>query len=408
MLHDRERRTLVTSRWRPDGAARPVRGAAGRVREAQGLAAGGLRLAIALVAAAAAATIVPHRTGNWLPLHLFLAGGVVVAISAVSVFLTATWSAASPPTSRAVVAQRSSVAAGAVGLAVGREADVRVVTIVAAVVFVAGLVGLGALLVATVRRGVERRFDPAVGAYLAAVLAGIVGSGAGAVMATSAAGTGWRAAHLTLNLLGLVGLVVTATLPYFAATVGRARMSRRATPVALNASTGWQVAAVATTVGAFAAQQPSVAALGLGAYAAGVVAVLVLLPRPTRRQLSWAGPRLVGVWLGTAWISVAVAGTALDVARHEPAFGSRWLGVLVVGGLAQVLWGSLAYLLPMLRGGGHERLARGFATTRSWPALVAANLAALAVALATPVVALVAGAAWVADTGGRVVRLRRE
>ncbi len=39
-----------------------------------------------------------------------------------------------------------------------------------------------------------------------------------------------RAVHLTLNLFGLVGLVVAGTLPFFAATQVRARMSPRATP----------------------------------------------------------------------------------------------------------------------------------------------------------------------------------
>jgi hypothetical protein len=58
---------------------------------------------------------------------------------------------------------------------------------------------------------------------------------------------------------------------------------------------------------------------------------------------------------------------------------------LVVGGYAQILVASLAYLGPVLSAGGHERLARSFAVTGSWPGLVAGNVAAAG---------LVAGAGW--------------
>ena len=44
---------------------------------------------------------------------------------------------------------------------------------------------------------------------------------------------------------------------------------------------------------------------------------------------------------------------------------------LVLGGYVQILVASLAYLAPVLRGGGHVRLSAGFATTRSWLALTA-------------------------------------
>lgn len=98
--------------------------------------------------------------------------------------------------------------------------------------------------------------------------------------------------------------------------------------------------------------------------------------------------------------------TAVEASRGDGAvLDGRWLVVLVVGGYAQILWGSLAYLLPMLRGGGHERLGEGFATTRSWPALGAANVAALAAALGALEVAAVAVAVWVLDSGVRAWRV---
>ncbi|HRD99682.1 MAG TPA: hypothetical protein PLV68_00185, partial [Ilumatobacteraceae bacterium] len=54
------------------------------------------------------------------------------------------------------------------------------------------------------------------------------------------------------------------------------------------------------------------------------------------------------------------------------------LQALVIGGFAQILVASLAYLGPVLRGGGHRRLSAGFAITRSWTSLAAGNAAALA------------------------------
>jgi hypothetical protein len=81
--------------------------------------------------------------------------------------------------------------------------------------------------------------------------------------------------------------------------------------------------------------------------------------------------------------------------------------VIAVFGYGQVLWSSLAYLLPVLRAGGHERLSAGFATTRSWVALAAANLGGFALVAGLPRVAAGLVAVWVLDAGVRVARLSR-
>src|SRR5690606_21172061 len=99
----------------------PPRGAAGRVRDAHRQAGSTLRLAVACIAAAAAAAVL--GAGRWLTLHLLLAGGVVLAISAVSLMLTVTWSAAPAPADRWATFQRRCVAVGAVGVGLGREVE---------------------------------------------------------------------------------------------------------------------------------------------------------------------------------------------------------------------------------------------------------------------------------------------
>jgi nitrite reductase (NO-forming) len=63
-----------------------------------------------------------------------------------------------------------------------------------------------------------------------------------------------RAAHLTLNLLGLVGLVIAGTLPFFTATQARVKMSARATGRA-------QGLVLAGLVGALGASRVAVAAV---------------------------------------------------------------------------------------------------------------------------------------------------
>ena len=83
----------------------------------------------------------------------------------------------------------------------------------------------------------------------------------------------------------------------------------------------------------------------------------------------------------------------------------RWPVVLAVAGYGQILWGSLAYLLPMLRGGGPERLAEGFAATRSWFGLVAIDGSGLAIALGFPAVAGAGMAAATIDAMWRAARV---
>lgn len=398
----------MTERPRRRGPTPPTtgpRGASNRVRLSHGQTRPTVLLALVFIGASVVAAAA--GADRWLPLHLFLAGGVVLAISGVSLMLTVTWSAAPAPSPVWVAVQRACVAAGAGGIAFGRQVGARDIVIAAAGgLYLAGLVLLAVLLLRTVRRGVERRFDVAVAAYLAASVAGIAGVGLGIAMVLGEPMAAARTAHLTVNLLGLIGLVVGGTMPFFAATVGRARMSPQATPARLALTVGWQVTSLLIAVVAFAVEAPTWAAIGLAGYAAGIIAALGSLPRPTRRQLSWAGPRLLALWFGALWWSAAVAATALDAAAGRAAFGGRWLPVLVIAGYGQILWGSLAYLLPMLRGGGHERLSEGFATTRSWLGLVAANLAGLTVALALPApVTAAAVTAWVLDGAWRAARV---
>jgi nitrite reductase (NO-forming) len=396
-------RPLPASRWRRHGApAAAPKGAAGRVIAAQRQARDGFALTLAFTVAALVTAATGPRTGAWLPLHLFLAGGVMSAISAATVLFAVTWSAGPAPSRWLTASQQALIAAGAIGVAAGRElSGPGWVLDASALVFVAGLVTLATLVTTTVARGRERRFDVAVSWYVAAAAAGVVGVAFGLSMATGGSLTGGRTAHVTLQLLGLVGLVIGGTLPTFAATLARTRLSPRATPTRHLALLAVEVAAIGTAVAGALLGAGRVAAAGYAAYAAGVAALATLLPRPTRRSLQWAGPRLIGAHLALAWWTAAVAAAAWRSATGADPLPEAAVAILVIAGFAQLAWAALAYLGPVVRGGGHERLAAGFARTRSWPALIAFNVAGLAAVIGWGTVVALAVAAAAVDTLAR-------
>ena len=372
-------------------------------------AAPGLGLTVGFAGAAGLAALVPHDTGTWLPLHLFLLGALLSAISAAAPLLAVTWSTSTPPASGAVRAQRVLLTGGVVGLAAARELDAAAWWIGASgAAVVASLVLLGAMLVGIRRRAQLDRFHPAIDGYLLALGLGVAGCGLGIALAVEPpqADRALREAHLTVNLLGLVGVVVLATLPYLAATQLRMRRPPRATGRRLRAVTATAAGAVLLAAGGLLGGAAPVAAAGYAVYAGALVGTVALCPFPRRRQLRWAGPRALLVLAGMAWWLVAVAGVGAAVAAGD-APSTRLLLVLVVGGFGQILAGSLAYLGPVVRGGGQERLTAGFAASRSAVSLVAANVAVVGIMTGTDALVVAGLGAWLVDVTVRSLWLTR-
>lgn len=357
------------------------------------------------------AAVAPHDTGSWLPLHLLLVGGLLTAISGATQLLAVTWSTAPAPSNRLATAQRWCVLAGALAVAGGRELDAAAVTGIGALAVAVGLALLAVILLGVRRDAATHRFAPAIDAYLAAIACGIAGVGLGAAIATGDPADWWsrlRGAHLTLNVFGLVGLVIAGTLPFFLATQARMKMNARATPARLRAGGGALAAATVLSALGYVVERPGAAGAGLLLYAAGLVVMVAMLPRPGRRQLDWAGPRLVQLAAGVGWWMAATVVLAVhELADAGPGEGPA-LRALAVGGFAQILVASLAYFGPVLRGGGHQRLAAGFATTRSWPGLAAGNVAAASLLAGRDALAAVVLVAWALDTAARAVWLLLE
>jgi nitrite reductase (NO-forming) len=369
-----------------------------------------LQLTVAFTFAAGVAVVVPHHTGVWLPLHLFLLGALGTAISGATQFLAVTWSAAPAPPGALATTQRTLLASGVIGLALGRELDAS--PIVLGIAGTAVVVSLGLLQVSLARiRSTSKldRFHPALDGYLVAVGFGLLGCGAGIAMATDLTTDqldAVRTTHLVLNVFGLVGLVIASTVPYMLATQIRSKMSPRASARALRSAFGLLSAAtIVTGVGALGGQH-LVTALGFGAYAVGIVATIALCPRVELRHLRWAGPRLVHVVLGIVWWMGTTVGLAVFTGRGD-APPTELLLALAIGGYGQILVGSLAYVGPVLRGGGHERLSAGFALTRSPLAVVAANVAAVGALCGADTVTIAGLAIWLVDSAGRALMLAR-
>lgn len=359
--------------------------------------------------AAGVAAVVDHDTGRWLPLHLFLLGSVVGAIAAVAPLLAVTWSTSTPPRSAAVWSQRTLLTVGVVGLAAARELDAATGWLAAGgMAVVMSLVVLGTMLVGIRRRAQLDRFHPAIDAYLLAVGAGLVGSGFGLALAitTGPVDRALREAHLTVNLLGLVGIVVLATLPYLATTQLRVRRPARATARRLRATTAAATAAVALAATGLLTQHPGLIGAGYLLYAATIVATALLCPWPGRRQLRWAGPRVPSVMAGMAWWLIGVVGLGLALGAGDPP-PARLVVVLIVGGYGQILAGSLAYLGPVVRGGGQERLTAGFASTRAPISVVTANVAVVGIVAEQATVVAAGVTVWLIELSVRALLLGR-
>lgn len=356
-----------------------VRGSFGRVAAVHRETRRGLVISAGFLFAAVVAGVVGLDDGWWLPLHLFAVGGLLTAISAVTQMLAVTWSTAPSPSPVVAGTQRWVLAAGAVLMVIGHEVGNTAMFVVGGVGVVAAMLLLASTLIWIRQRAVTDRFAPAIEAYVVAVIAGTIGMSIGLVVGSVHASSRFdelRQAHLTLNVFGLIGLVIAGTLPYFAATQVRSKMAPHATPAVIRAALLVLVFGVGTAAAGSIVSRSGVSAAGLIVYAIGLVVVAVLLPVYKRSRLRWAGPRVVQMLASLGWW--AAMAVALAYAEARGSDDRRILQALVIGGFAQILVASLAYLGPVLRGGGHKRLTAGFEICRSWPSLILGNASAIA------------------------------
>ena len=310
----------------------------------------------------------------WLLVHLLLLGAVTNAIFV--------WSAhfadallrrrATNGSRRWQAARQVTLNVGVVTVVAGMVSAHWSLTLVGSVVVGAAAAGHGIALALQARAALPSRFGATVRYYICASMALPIGAGLGATLARDPAEPRHgrlMVAHITLNLLGWVGLTVMGTLVTLWPTMLRTRIAEGAERVARQALPILAGSVVVTVAGALTGLQ-ALAAAGVAAYLGGVLWAVRPLAQATRSK----APSAYATWsvmAGVVWLTGSLLGlVAVLVSSPTWASVTDRLGLLVAplaaGFVAQVLLGALSYLVPVVLGGGpailrgtQARLERG-------------------------------------------------
>jgi hypothetical protein len=323
---------------------------------------------------------------RWLAIHLLLLGAVTNAIMVWSAhFTAAVLRSPAPARRRGEIVRLAVLNLGIVGvLTAGTIGRPWPGVAGAALVFGAAVAHL-AWLSARLRAALPARFAVTVHYYLAAATALLIGVPVGAWMLVTDDDSRPRLLlfHAHVNLLGWVTLTVLGTVLTLWPTVLRTRMADGATAAARSALPIAVAGIAVLGIGVLAWWSP-LAAGGLALVTAAALVTARPAVQAARRSkpASFAGWSIAaaGGWLFVAlgvdaWTLLSAAGPAAAADR----FGAVLIPLLV-GFVAQTLLGAMAYLLPMVLGGGpaavRERTER---LDRHWAQRVAMANAALAV-----------------------------
>ena len=310
----------------------------------------------------------------WLLVHLLLLGAVTNAIFVWSAHFTDAllrrrttlgsrrWQAGR------LVALNVGVLTVVVGIVSGRWG----LTLIGSVIVGLAAAAHGVVLALEARVALASRFGATVRYYICASLAPPIGAGLGATLAHDPAEP-WHGrlmtAHITVNLLGWMGLTVMGTLVTLWPTMLRTRIADGAERVARQALPILVGSVVVMAGGALAGLQ-TVAAVGAAAYLVGVLWAARPLARVTRAK----APSAYATWSVMAaviWLVLTLLGfVSVLVTSPTWALVTDRLGLLMTpltaGFAAQVLLGALSYLVPLVLGGGptilrgtQTRLERG-------------------------------------------------
>jgi nitrite reductase (NO-forming) len=323
---------------------------------------------------------------RWLAIHLLLLGAATNAILVWSAhFASAILRLPAAPRRRGEILRLAFLNAGIVAVLTGGAADHPWTGVGGAAAVFAAIAGHLWWLASHLRSALPARFAITVHYYLAATMALLVGIPAGAWMLVVDDATRPRVLlfHAHVNLLGWIMLTILGTVLTLWPTVLRTRMDDTA-EAASRATLPTAIAGIALLATGVLTWWPVVAVLGLLVFAVAVILTAVPAVKAARQK----PPESFAAWsiaAGVGWLLVALAvdATTLLTATGPDAaadgFGTA-LAPLLVGSVAQILLGALAYLLPMVLGGGpilvRDRTAR---LDRHWPQRIAMTNAALVV-----------------------------
>jgi nitrite reductase (NO-forming) len=329
-------------------------------------------LTAALVAGILALT---HDVSTWLLVHLLLLGAVSNAILVWSSHFSAAMlrlpesGRARDESARLVLFNVGAVAV-VVGMTLIDRPELAWAIVIAGGAVVGEVVIWHAIdLIRRLRRALPSRFGATIRYYVVAALFLPFGILIGVLLAPADLSEERSAqlvlAHVSINVLGWMGLTVLGTLVTLWPTMlhtqvadGSERSARRALPVL-----GLGVAVLAS--GALLGSR-ALAVVGLACYLAGIVVVGVPRVRETRRRR----PRTYATWsvmLALVWFvaSVVTLGIILATASDWEAadeLAEALAAPLLIGFAAQLLLGALSFLIPVVLGGGPTIARRTNAT----------------------------------------------
>ena len=358
------------------------------------LRAGGIVLAWGVAVVVVSLLAVVHPIPPWLLIHLLLLGAVSNAILIWSSHFAAALLRLPDPGTRWAEAAR-------LGLF-----NVGALTVVAAMLTtfwpgvvvggVAASVAVGwhaVVLLSRMRRALPSRFGVTVRYYVAAAALLPVGITVGVILAPDNLHEGAHArlalAHVTVNLLGWMGLTVTGTLVTLWPTMLHTQVAN-GTERAARRALGVLVAGILVVSGGALVGSRPTAAAGVVVDLAGFAIVGRSLVEEARRR----SPTTYATWsvlAGCIWLvgSVGALGVILVTSTDwaQAADRADRLGApLLVGFAAQVLLGAMTYLIPVVLGGGPSitRATAAVLETAAAARVVVTNVGLLASTLPQP------------------------
>lgn len=227
----------------------------------------------------------------------------------------------------------------------------------------AGVVGVliwhvGALLY-RMRRARSSRFTTTLHYYIAATVLLLVGVALGVAMTSVPSGrfshSQLEFAHVTLNLLGWIGLTVIGTLVSFWPTMLRTRIADGAENAARTALPVLLLGLVGTVAAVLVGSRPATTA-GMVVYLAGTLVAARPLIKESRARppATYATRSVLAAQCWFAGSVVALAGIVAVAADWERAVAAADLlmAALLIGFALQVVLGALSFLVPVVLGGG--------------------------------------------------------
>ncbi|GAA2687397.1 MULTISPECIES: hypothetical protein [Actinosynnema] len=325
-------------------------------------------------------------TWYWLAVHLLMLGAATNAILVWSAhFTSAVLRVPALPHRRGESIRLIALNAGVVLVLVGGTTDWPWTGVVGAAVVFTAVAWHLCWLAARLRAALPARFAVTAHYYVAACCALLTGIPVGAWMLVTDDGARDRLIlfHAHVNVLGWVALTIVGTLFTLWPTVLRTRLDDGAPAAARTALPTAVTGVVLLGIGVLA-WWPVLAAAGIGVFGVAVVVTVV----PGFRTAWRKPPQSFAAWsiaAGVGWLLVALGVDAVAVLSasdaHEAVGGfGDVLTPLLVGAVAQILLGALAYLMPVVLGGGPGAVReRGELFDRHWAQRVAMGNAALVV-----------------------------